>query len=402
MRTEWAWAAAALAVATPARADLITDWADYAVKLDADVDDTPEAGLAASQMAVAMFEAANAIDHRYQSLCGMKPAARGASLDAAVIAAARDVLAQHYPDKKARIVENATFAIAALPASATAKAAGEAVGVEAARLALTHGGVDAAVIQQPYRPQTRPGVWVGATLPAFQSYWQAVKPWVLPRVDAVRPGPPPALTSERYARDYDEVKRLGGKISTERTPQQTLMARYRITPVLLPMFRRIADQPGRSTVRNARMLAREWIAEYDEGTAMVDAKMHYNFWRPITAIRNAEDDGNPATAPDPAWEPLIKTPNHPEYPCGHCGYAAVSAAMLAAEVGDAPPGGVVVASDSIPDAVMLRVPTFSEWVRQVSLSRTLGGVHYRFSNEAGEQIGRAVAARVLKLMPPLR
>lgn len=135
---------------------------------------------------------------------------------------------------------------------------------------------------------------------------------------------------------------------------------------------------------------------------MIDAKMHYNFWRPITAIRNGEDDGNPATAADPGWEPLIKTPNHPEYPCGHCGYAALVATMLAAEVGDAPAGGVVVASDSIPDAVMMRVPSFSEWARQVSLSRTLGGVHYRFSNEAGERIGRDVAARVLTLMPPLR
>ena len=402
MRIEWVLAATALALATPARADLVTDWADYAVKLEADVDDTPEAGLADSQMAVAMFEAANAIDHLYRSLCGMKPATGAASIETAVIAAARDVLVQHYPDKKARIVENAAFAVAALPASAAAKAAGEAIGVEAARIALTHGGVDAAVAQQPYRPQTRPGVWVGAALPVFQPYWQAVKPWVLPRVDAARPAPPPALDSARYARDYDEVKRLGGKISTERTPQQTLMARYRITPNLMPMLRRIADQPGRSLVRNARMLAREWIAEYDEGVAMADAKMRYNFWRPITAIRNADDDGNPATAPDPAWEPLIKTPNHPEYPCGHCGYAALTATMLSAEVGDAPSGGVVVASDSMPDAVMLRLPTFGEWVRQVSLSRTLGGVHYRFSNEAGEAIGRDVATRVLKVMPPIR
>lgn len=195
MRVGWIVAAVMMALTMPARADIVTDWADYAVKLDADADDTPEAGLADSQLAVAMFEAANAVDHRYQSLCGMKPAARGTAIEAAVIAAARDVLVQHYPDKKARIVENAAFAIAALSATSAAKTAGEAIGGEAARLALAHGGVDAGVTQQPYRPHTRPGVWVGTALPAFQPYWQAVKPWVLARTDAVRPGPPPALGS---------------------------------------------------------------------------------------------------------------------------------------------------------------------------------------------------------------
>ncbi|MDB5694656.1 MAG: hypothetical protein JWN21_199 [Sphingomonas bacterium] len=395
-------AAAALLASAPVRADVVIDWAEYAVKLEPGAGDAPEAGLASSKMAIAMFEAANAIDHRYASFLGMAAARRGASLDAAVIAAARDALVGCYPDKKARIVENAAFAIAALPDSAESKSAGEAVGAAAAVLALTHVGLDTTVIQKAYRPFTRPGTWVGASLPVFEPYNQALKPWVIGRIDAVRPGPPPALASDRYASHLNEVKRLGGRQSTERTAHQTLMARYRITPNLMPMMRYIADMPGRSTVQNARMLARQWIAEYDERLAMVDAKMHYNFWRPITAIRNAEDDGNPATVPDPGWLPFINTPNHPEYPCGHCGYAAVAATMLAAEVGDAPPGGVVVASESIPDAVVMRMPTFDDWVRQVSLSRTLGGVHYRFSNEAGEEIGRAVATRVLKIMRPLR
>ena len=145
-------------------------------------------------------------------------------------------------------------------------------------------------------------------------------------------------------------------------------------------------------VDNARLLALLWIGEYDEGLAMGEAKLHYNFWRPITSIRNAEDDGNPATAPDPSWAPMINTPNHPEYPCGHCGYAAVTADILAADVGNRPVGGVSVASESIEDAVMMRIPTFDDWVSEVSFSRTLGGVHYRFSNEAGEEIGHRAAA----------
>ena len=150
----------------------------------------------------------------------------------------------------------------------------------------------------------------------------AFKPWILERADSVRPGPPPALDSETWARDYNEVKRLGGKASKDRTAHETLMARYRITPNMMPSFRLAADAPGRRPVENARMFAMLGMIDDDALMAIADAKLHYNFWRPVTAIRNGELDGNPATAPDTGWEPLITTPNHPEYPCGHCIFAA--------------------------------------------------------------------------------
>ncbi|MBA2466544.1 MAG: vanadium-dependent haloperoxidase [Sphingomonas sp.] len=140
----------------------------------------------------------------------------------------------------------------------------------------------------------------------------------------------------------------------------------------------------------------------DTGIANADAKLFYNFWRPVTAIRNGEIDGNAATAADPGWEPLIGTPNHPEYPCAHCSSSAAIAEVLKAEVGKAPPGGVRVASRSIPTSNVQVLPSFDEWVRQVSYSRILGGVHYRFSNEAGEKMGRKVAALALEtVMRPL-
>jgi hypothetical protein len=361
-------------------------------------DNTP----ADSQVAAAMFEAANAIDRRYQPLLGMAPAAPGASAEAAVITAAHDVLVIDFPAKKARIDENAAFAMESLTASAASIAAGKLVGAEAARRALTRGTFDPAVVLKEYRPITRPGIWVGAQLPVFQPYTQAMRPWVLKSVDAIRPGPPPALDSERYARDFNEVKALGGKNSKDRTSRQSLMARYRITPDLMPTYRRIADAPGRRLVDNARFMAVVAIADYDEGLAMIDAKMFYNFWRPITSIRNAEDDGNATTSAEPGWVPFINTPNHPEYPCGHCGYAAAMAEVLKAEVGNTPPGGVEVASNSIPDAVTMRMASFDDWVREVSFSRTLGGVHYRFSNEAGEELGRKAARAALTLMLPLK
>ena len=386
----------------PASADIVTNWADYAVKLGNGSDFSADAFPTNSQFAAAMFEAANAIDRRYEPLLGMAKANGEASSDVAVIVAARDVLLAHYPDKKARIEENADFALAALKVDPAVRANSERIGAEAAQLALSRGTLDKAIPLRDYRPRTSPGVWVGASLPVFPPFLQGMRPWAIGRVDAVRPAPPPPMTSERYARDFEEVKRLGGASSKERTPHQSLMARYRITPDIMPTVRNIADRAGRRTVDNARLLALLWIGEYDEGLAMVDAKMHYNYWRPITAIRNADDDGNPATSPDPSWTPMVNTPNHPEFPCGHCGYAAVTAEILKAEVGNRPPGGVEVGSDSITDAVTMRLPTFDDWVSEVSYSRTLGGVHYRFSNEAGEEIGRRAAAEVLKLMKPIK
>ena len=137
--------------------------------------------------------------------------------------------------------------------------------------------------------------------------------------------------------------------------------------------------------------------------AIADAKLHYDYWRPITSIRNAESDGNPATKAEPGWEPLITTPNHPEYPCGHCIGAAATAEFMKSEYGNRPASGVRVASRSIPNAAVQVLPTWDKWAEEVSFSRTLGGVHYRFSNEVGEDMGRKIARMALAgYMRPLR
>jgi hypothetical protein len=171
---------------------------------------------------------------------------------------------------------------------------------------------------------------------------------------------------------------------------------------MMPTLRGTADAPGRRMVDNARLFALVSMVGDDAGMANADAKMHYNFWRPITAIRNADSDGNDSTQPDPSWEPLIGTPNHPEYPCAHCTSAAAIAEVMSATTGPRPPAGVRVASRSLPNSAVQVLPSWDDWVREVSLSRILGGVHYRFSNEAGEQIGRQVAQMALRnVMKPL-
>jgi hypothetical protein len=167
-------------------------------------------------------------------------------------------------------------------------------------------------------------------------------------------------------------------------------------------MRAIADQPGRTPVRNARMFALYQMAFDDSVEAMEAAKMHYDFWRPITAIRNGAADGNDATAQEAGWLPLLSTPNFPEYPCGHCTVAAAIAEVMNAETGPRPPGGVQVGSLAVPNSIVQTLPTWDEWAQQVSDSRIYGGVHYRFSNEAGERIGRRAARMVLDtVMRPL-
>ncbi len=404
-----ALAGACMLVVAPAAAwaDTICEWMGYADGVAAaapsmpGVPRSPDQDRVSTQVALAMFEATNAIDRRYESYLGLAKGDPKASPEAAAVSAAYAVLIAKFPAQKGSIEDSYRIAINAV-SDATARESGRLIGEAAATLALASGGIDPAIVQQQYRPRTTPGVYIATALPVFESFSTAFKPWVLPRVDAVRPGPPPALTSERWAKDFNEVKTLGGRTSTARTPQQSLMARYRITPDMMPSLRLVADAPGRSLVQNARMFALVGMASDDSYMATIEAKLHYNFWRPVTAIRNAEDDGNSATAADPAWVPLIATPNHPEYPCGHCTYAASVAEVMKAETGAAPPGGVRVSSRSIPGAAVQVLPSWDDWVREVSFSRTLGGVHYRFANEAGEQVGRTVAKMTLaKVMRPL-
>jgi hypothetical protein len=361
----------------------------------------PDQERATTRTALAMFEALNAIDRRYRSHLGVAPVAGLASQDAAAATAAYKVLVHQYPAQKAGLDESYQLAMDGI-ADAAAREAGRAIGETAAAAAIAAGGIDPAIPQPPYRPRTTPGEWVGAALPQLESYWLAYRPWIIPSPDALRPPPPVALTSERWARDYDEVRRLGGRTSKDRTPHQTLVARYRQAFDVMPSLRLVADAPGRTPVQNARMFAIYQMAFDDAAQAMVAAKIHYNFWRPITAIRNGAEDGNPATEADPAWVPLLPTPNFSEYPCGHCTVAATIAEVMTAEVGARPAAGVRIMSLAIPNSVVQAFPSWDAWAQDVSDSRIYGGVHYRFSNEAGEQIGRRAARMVMeKALQPL-
>ena len=173
---------------------------------------------------------------------------------------------------------------------------------------------------ETYRPHTTAGVYVPTVIPVVPQ-WPQRKPWVMTSAAQFRPGPPPTLTSEVWARDYNEIKALGGKNSTRRTAEQTEIARFweaTAPPIYHGVVRSVATVPGREVTQNARLFAAVTQATDDALIAVFDAKYHYNFWRPVTAIRNGDIDGNDATERDPSWTPFIDTPMHPEYPCAHC------------------------------------------------------------------------------------
>lgn len=397
-------AAAAALIAAPAAADTVADWWDYAGRIASPLTaapQTPDQSRALTRASIAMFEAVNAIDRRYQSYLNFPAGDPTASQDAAAATAAYKVLLAAFPNRKTALDDNYAITMAEIRDERT-REAGRLIGEAAAKAALTVGGIDPAIEQTPYRPRTAPGEWVATDLPSIEPYFYAFRPWVIPSVDSLRPPPPVALTSPRWAKDYEEIRRLGSRDSKERTYHQTLMARFRQAPDLTPTMKALADQPGRTPVRNAHMFALYQMAFDDAAEAMAAAKMHYNFWRPITAIRNGTADGNDGTPADPAWVPLLATPNFPEYPCGHCTVAAAIAEVMNAETGPRPPGGVKVGSLAVSSSIVQTLPTWDEWAQQVSDSRIYGGVHYRFSNEAGEQIGRRAARMVLdKVMQPL-
>jgi hypothetical protein len=222
--------------------------------------------------------------------------------------------------------------------------------------------------------------------------WAQRKPWMLERADQFRPGPPPALSSERWARDFDEVKALGGRDSPQRSAEQTEIGRfwdYSLPAVYHGIVRSVALQSGRDVLGNARLFATVAQAMDDALIAVFDAKYTYNLWRPLTAIRNGDVDGHDGTERDAAWVPLIDTPTHPEYPCAHCVLAATVAAIVKAEARDRP---LPVLSTSSPTAqgVVRRWNSTEAFAQEVALARIVGGVHFRNSTDVGLAMGQRI------------
>jgi PAP2 superfamily len=330
----------------------------------------------------------------------------GAAVPAAVAEAAYTVLSHYFPGQQVNLDAAYATALAGIPAQELAR--GLAVGQAAATDVLAERSGDGLNGPVTPPPPPAPGVWApaDAAFPVAAASWlSSARPFVLDSPSELRPSGPPALTSDRWARDYEEVRTLGFTDSTVRTPVQTEVALFWADPPAVQSQRALraySVQEGLDALESARLFALTNTAAADALIACADAKFRYWFWRPITAIPLGDTDTNPDTQPQPGWTSLVPTPNFPEYLSNHsCATTAIATVIdglghgfpLTIESWRVPPGS----PPGTPPA-LAATHTFSsanELIDEVANARVWGGLHYRFSTDAGTAIGRAAAELVL-------
>jgi hypothetical protein len=387
----------ALALGAPlAQADVITDWNQtaYEVMKAGNVGNNPWFRSMA-MMHVAMADSVNSVQGRYTRFSAAVPLASKASAEAAASAAARQMLALLYPAQKAKIDEAYALSLKAIPDGA-ARAEGIALGEQIAEALYVDRSNDATNIPDTYRPMTTPGVWIPTTAPLFPQYATA-KPWGLKSADQFRPGPPPALSSALYARDYNETKDFGAAKSIVRTEAQTQAVRFWTPANVLHSWFQVARQlspaKGLALAENARLyallsmgLANCYIIDWD-------AKFHYNAWRPVTAIRNGDKDGNDATERDASWTPLLATPMHPEYPSQNSINVGTAVEILESVFGAGPASFVI--TDSADARLQRPFASIAQMGAEQRSARVWAGIHFRNSVEVSSAMGKRIAEHLL-------
>jgi hypothetical protein len=392
-----------LFVPTLAAGDAVTEWNEKALAAATQAKQFPFVTTRTMAMVhTAMFDAVNSVEGRYAPYKFKESAPPDASSEAAAAAAAHDVLLKLFPDQKAGLDAAYADSLAKIP-DGSGKAAGIAVGEKIAAQIIPLRAVDGANAPNTYKPPTTPGMYTTTSLP-IGTQWGNVTPWVMERGSQFRPGPPPVLSGPVWAKDYNEIVALGGKTSTQRTPEQTDIARFWILagPASWePIVRHLAATPGRTLIQNAHLFALAEIAAADAYIAVFDGKYTYKFWRPITAIRDGDMDGNDATTPIADWEPSIDTPLHPEYPCAHCITSAAVRAVLESEFGAGPIPVVTMTSPTAP-GVTRQWTSVKDWADEISSARVYGGIHYRNSTLVGQSMGKKIGdLAVQKCMKPV-
>jgi hypothetical protein len=386
-------------LAAPARADVIADWnaKAEAVAIEKRMLPPPNArGMA--MLHVAMFEAVNAIDRKYAPYKLALAADSNLSKEAAAAAAAYTVLVALHPDQLSSL-DSALKASLSTIAEGEPKAKGIELGKKAGAEILALRAHDGANAPESYRPHASPGLYVPTVVPVSSTYG-GVTPWVMEKGSQFRPAPPPSLDSQTWTKDVNEVRDLAGPKGAQRSAEQTNIARFWFMTgpqAWNPIVRQLAALKKLDLVDSARLFALVAIATDDAFIAVFDAKYAYNFWRPITAIRNADLTGNKATPHDPSWLPFGQsslasgdTPMHPEYPCAHCITSSAAGVVLKSEFGNDVPE-VSMTSLTAP-GVTRKWTRIQDYTDEVSAARIYAGFHYRFSTKVGEDMGRKIGA----------
>jgi len=369
----------------------------------------PKASRILAMLHVAIHDAYNGVHHTYEQY--QVPAPRwkdDISGRAALAAAASDILGNAFPDRTALFQAEEARQLR-LGRRAKGRRAGIRWGAYVAQAVIAARSSDGATTSLVHVPEAGPGEWV-ATPPAFATgllpQWGAVQPFGIPSAEAFLPVPPPPLDSEVYAEEVEQVRVLGAVGSVARTADQTQVARFwangagTATPPghWNQIARQILAQRRMGLGEEARMMALLNVALADAAIVCWKAKYEYTLWRPVTAIREADTDGNPLTIGEPGWAPLLTTPPFPEYTSGHSTFSGAGAAVLAQAFGkDAI--AFVGESDDAP-GIQRPFGGFWEAAEESGMSRIYGGIHFMSANvnglESGRAIGVAVAGNLLR------
>ena len=382
-----------------AGADVVTDWNRTMVgALVTAASPPPLASRDAAIVQASVFDAVNGIARRYTPVHVPPAAPRGASRAAAAAGAAHESLVALFPLQRATLDQQLSATLARIGARDDGRSimAGLRWGEQVADQILTWRATDGlAVTPPPYVAAGVPGRYAPTppafAPPAFRQF-ATMTPFAIASPAQFLPAPPPPLTSAQYARDFNEVKALGSADSTIRTPEQTETALFWQSDTPAAIWNRIADdlaeQHGAPLLREARILALMNISLADATIAFFNAKNYYDTWRPITAIQQADTDGNPGTTPDSTWTPLLVTPSFQEYPSGHAVVSNGAASVLAAFYGD---DTSFTATSATMTTVQRSFTRFSQAVAQVENARVWGGIHFRYATATGAQMGGEVA-----------
>ncbi len=429
--TSWLALLVVLVAAPPAQADVITDWTQTMLRAGLVAGTGPPNFTRVSAMVeVAMFDALNGIDGRYESFFDYQATPKpGASKRAAAVQAAWAVLTKTYGTGAAtpNAAQQANFdarrrvSLTEIAQHESAQsiddgvAWGQAVADEI--LAFRAGdGFSAAPI--PFPNGTNPGEWrqtlnlpSPGTSPTGVGYPQLSNqtPWAIPLFSTFRPDPPPALDSPQYTRDFNEVKTMGSFGSTARTADQTTYSLFWNSATPSYLWNTVAlslldddksdrdhqwnRDKHRTLLERARLLAQLNVAMADAVIGCWDAKYAHAYWRPITAIRDTADDGNPLTIPDASWVPMFATPGHPDYPSGHSCASGAAGEVLADEFGNRT--RFTMDSDQML-GVTRSFRSFTSALDEVKNARIFAGIHFRTACEVGQKLGVDVARFVLE------
>ena len=384
---------------------IVSDW--NSTLLDAVRTGGSAPPIAARNMAMvhaAIYDAVNAIDRSHTPYKAQVEAPAGASAEAAAAAAANRVLASLYPAQKAKFDAAIASSLAAIPDS-KAKTDGIAVGLSAADQIIALRSKDGASTAVSYTPTNNPGDWV-PTPPALAAsllpQWPKVDCFAMTSSSQFQPAAPPALDSAEYAEEVNFVKEIGKKDSLTRSADQTEIAKFwadganTFTPP--GHWNQIAKQASaladNSLEENARLFAILNIGLADAGICAWDAKYKYNLWRPITAIQQADRDGDSATVADPNWQPLLTTPPFPEYISGHSTFSGAADSILSSFFGE--DFGFVDVGDPSSNSSLRKFDSFGNAADEAGMSRLYGGIHFMSANQQGLAAGRDLGKYVVQ------